>query len=132
MSKHGSNYNEHSEGAGDYLRRTLHDEEAMLEVAKKATEDQREAMSEVEGLVEEFAKIMTGRYYYAHDGTKQDAQDWLRTALTTYGDAREAAARAEAFDQGVDYASQLEHTGESRIVPPPGSDFAPNDYPANN
>ncbi len=39
---------------------------------------------EREAIVDSFSVMMTQRYYYAHDGTKKDAQDWLRTALISH------------------------------------------------
>lgn len=58
-----------------------------------------EAQKTNEEIVDEFKKMMTARYYYAHEGTKEEAYNWLTTILTlkdeAYKKEMEEAVKAE-------------------------------------
>lgn len=83
-----------SETPGDYLRRTLKDNDAMLEVARLATEDQREAMThntrEWEEAFDENWRSTSSWNLYPHNS--QPLKDFIHYQLQK---AREEALERE-------------------------------------
>lgn len=68
-------------------------------------------MTNITEIVEEFVQRMMQRYYYAHEGTKQEMKDWLTTTLTTL-----EATHQQELEKNISFLRQW--LNEDRITDP--------------
>lgn len=91
-----------NETPGDYLRRTLKDKDAMLEVARLATEDQCEAMTQNTIEVEEIAKMIDLYAKFCADNKQGSPELQAEMIMTTiHHQLQKARESCICKDKGV-------------------------------